>query len=103
MPCQSISQGRSQAQGKKWWEMLQSEKTAHAKALRGDVCREKTGAAGMEASGMRQAWRAEDQRVHVKVFGVLGGRDCGQIHDVRIPLFPSSVYFWHGVVYQLQV
>lgn len=39
----------------------------------GDVCREKTNAAGMEASGMRQAWRAEDQRVHVKVFGVLGG------------------------------
>lgn len=41
MPCQSISQGRSQAQGKKWWEMLQSEKTARAKALRQEMCAER--------------------------------------------------------------
>lgn len=66
----------------------------------GGVCREESSAAGMKESGVRQAWRAEDQGAHVKDW-CFGGK--GQIHDVRVPLFPLSVHFWHGLLHSLQV
>lgn len=66
----------------------------------GGVCREESSAAGMKESSVRQAWRAEDQGAHVKDW-CFGGK--GQIHDVRVPLFPLSVHFWHGLLHSLQV
>lgn len=52
-----------------------------------------------EGERCEAAWRAEDQGDHVKDWGLGGKGTCGQIYDVRVPLFPLSVHFWHGLLH----